>query len=159
MRFRAFAQLLLQDWPNAWSYGTATLLLDRSILEECRQDHRATSLSRAAFLAHHTPEVTILLLGLQPEPKDKAEHGRASAVGLFLRPPSSNLSTEEPTKEKTWERVGLFIWSIVSERWEGEASRSDGPYELLAESLGSSKTLKTLVKDLPYLKGGGPDWK
>ena len=156
MRFRAFAQRLLRDWPNAWSYGSATLLLDRTILEECRQDHRATSLGRAAFLVHHSPEVTILLLGLQPEPKEKPEHGRASAVGLLLRPRLSNFSKEEPTTGETWERVGLFIWSILSARSEEEAIRSDEPYKLLAKSLESSKTL---VKNLPYLKGVGPDWK
>ena len=158
MPFRLFAWRLLQDWPNAWSYGSATLHLDRSILEESPKDHRATSLSRAAFLAHHTPEVIILLLGLQPEPPKKAEYIRASAVGLLLRPRPSNLITNEPTTGKTWERVGLFIWRIDSERREEEASRTEEPYKILARSLDQVSS-KTLVKDLPYLKGGSPDWK
>ena len=80
-------------------------------------------------------------------------------MALLLRPRPSNLSAEEPTTGKTWERVGLLIWSIVSARWEEEAIHSDEPYKLLGKSLGGSKTLKTLVKDLPYLKGGSPDWK
>lgn len=159
MLFRRFAGRLLQDWPNAWFYGSATLHLDRSILDECPHDHRATGLSHAAFLARHTPEVTILLLGLQPEPKEKEEHHQASAVGLLLRPrSSSDLITNQPTTGNTWERVGLFIWRIVSERWEEEASRTDEPYKLLANRVAQGSS-KTLVKDLPYLKGGGPDWK
>ena len=151
MPFRQFAQRLLQDWPNAWSYGSATLHLDNSILKECPQDHRETSLARAAFLAHQIPEVTILLLGLQPEPKDKVEHGQASAVGLLLRPRLSTIG-------ETWERVGLFIWRIGSERREEEASRTDEPYKLLAKSL-EQGSLKKITKDLPYLKCEGADWK
>lgn len=158
MLFRLFHRRLLQDWPNAWFYGSATLHLDRNILEEFPHNHRTTGYSRAALLARHTPKVTILLLGLQPDPKKKADHYQASAVGLLLRPRPSDLITNEPTTEKIWERVGLFIWRIVSERWEEEACRTKEPHKLFADSLGRGN-LKTLVKDLPYLKGKDPDWK
>ncbi|CAD6584681.1 MAG: hypothetical protein ASARMPREDX12_001727 [Alectoria sarmentosa] len=153
--FRVFAQRLLHDWPNAWFYGGATVLLDREILDRCFVDHRATDLSRAAFLAHHTPEVTILLLGLQTEPKREGEKGRRSAVGLLLHR-FSDLEMKSTTRLESWKRVGLFIWSIDSERPEEEATRSNEPFKLLAESL---RNLKTTIKHLPYLKGEGPEWK
>lgn len=156
MSFRDFAQRLFQDWPNAWAYGSATLLFDRRLVEECPPDYRATSVSRVTFLAPHKPEVVILLLGLQIDPKDQAENRRRSAVGLLLRRRLSHSSPVIPTSVETWERVGLLILSVTSERLEEEAIQNNEPYRLLAKSLENSNTI---FKDLPYLKGGGPHWK
>lgn len=153
--FRVFAQRLLHDWPNAWSYGGATILLDKEILDECPEEYRATNLSRAAFLAPYTPEVTILLLGLQSELKSEGEKGRRSAVGLLLHR-SSDLALKTATEPDIWKRVGLFIWSVDSERLEEESIRSNEPFKLLAKSIENSKTI---TKHLPYLKGEGPEWK
>lgn len=153
--FRVFAQRLLRDWPNTWSYGGGTVLLDKEILDGCPEEYRKTSLSRATFLAPYTPEVSVLLLGLQSEPKSEGERGRRSAVGLLLHR-FSGLESNVATEFETWKRVGLFIWSIDSERPEAEAIHSNEPLKLLAEFL---ENLKTTTKYLPYLKGEGPEWK
>ena len=139
MSFRLFAQRLSHDWPNAWNYSGATVLLDRGILDQCPEKNRAMSLSRDAFLAPYTPEVIILLLGSQLELKAEGYRGHRSVIGLLLhRYPQSELNIK--TALKIWKRVGLFIWSVNSERPEEEAIRSENPLRLLARYLDSLKT-------------------
>lgn len=83
--FRAFAKCLVRDWPNTRTHGSAIVLLDREMLDECPANKRATSLSRSAFLASYAQDVKILLLGLQPEREGMSVYERTLAVGLLLR--------------------------------------------------------------------------
>ena len=153
--FRAFARFLVRDWPNAWSYGSAMVLLDREMLDECPASKRTTSLSRAAFLASCTPEITILLLGTQLEREEMSVRDRTLSVGLLLRRRPLAIVLKHGIELGTWQRIGLFLWDTSSERSEEEAIRSAEPYKLLANSLSNTTTV---VKDLHYLKGAGQLW-
>lgn len=154
--FSVFAKQLLRDWPNAWHWGGARVLLDQIILDNLPETHRSSDLSRAAFLVgQHKPEVSILLLGSQSQPQPKVDKGPRSAVGLLLHHLPKDVSAIA-NDLKIWNRLGLFIWSIESTRSEEEAVRSEKPFRLLAASLDN---LNVLSKDLPYLNGHGPDWR
>ena len=155
--FRAFAKYLVRDWPNAWTYGSAIVLLDRVMLDECPVSRRETSLSRSAFLACYNPEVKILLLGLQPERESMSSRDRTLAVGLLLRRRPLPLVLEHGIELGPWQRIGLFIWDTSSTRAEEEAIHSAEPYKLLAASLENNNNA-TVVKDLHYLKGVGVLW-
>lgn len=150
--FPTFVRYLYRDWPNAWSYGSATILLDKGILDQSPEDHHATNIARAVFLAHYTPQVIILLLGLQSKAHDQA-HQR-SAAGLLLHRIPDSKSTGIPT----WKRVGLLIWSIEPERLEAEATKSNTPYKLLANCLGTLDAPGKICKHLPYLTGDDTGW-
>lgn len=82
--FRDLVKRLSHDWPNTWRYGGATILLDWEFFDLCPEEYRATSTTRAAFLASYTPDVTMLSLGLQVGARSKGEKGYGSAVGLLL---------------------------------------------------------------------------
>lgn len=149
------AQQITHDWPNVWILRDASVLLDRDILNECPEDRHKTSTSRASFLAHYRPEVAVLLLGLQTEPKRQDEASSRLAVGLLLHP-LLDLDLTRPASIQVWKRVGLFIWNTGSERSEVEGIRSDTPFKLVSSML---ENLRTTFKHLPYLKGDSPERK
>ena len=100
--FQAFAKCLARDWPNAWAWGSAFVLLDKEMLDECPVSHRATDHSRSAFLASCSPDVRILLLGLQPERMSISVRDRTLAVGLLLRRRLSALILEHGIEPGPW---------------------------------------------------------
>ena len=149
--FRDLAKRLSHDWPNTWHHGGATVLLDWHFLNECPELDRATSLSRAAFLASYTPEVTMLPLGIRVRAGGNGENSRGTAVGLLLHPYLNSKSS------KFLKRVGVFLWSIDSARREDEAVRyNNKAFNLLAQSIESPTTT---TKSNSYLKGEDSIWK
>ncbi|KAL9041440.1 MAG: hypothetical protein Q9180_001277 [Flavoplaca navasiana] len=163
--FRVFVKHLMRHWPNAWSYGSATLLLDKEELDSYPKQYRATSLGRAAFLAQFGPAITILLLGLQSGARRPGETESRSAVGLLLRRRADPISEYISAPPKPWQRIGLLIWSIEQERQRVESVWSNEPYKLLAKSL--HETLYApegegqdyITKYLPILTGDDSSWK
>ena len=149
--FRDLVKRLSHDWPNTWHHGGATVLLDWHFLNECPELDRATSLSRAAFLASYTPEVTMLPLGIQIRAGGNGDNSRGTAVGLLLH---RYLNSESSNFLK---RVGVFLRSIDSARREDEAVRDNNKaFNLLAQSIESPTTT---TKSISYLKGEDSIWK
>ena len=151
--FRVFGQRFSHHRPNEIFYGGTSILLDREYLDKCPKGDLATMSSRAAFLESFTPEVTVLLLGMQSGPRSGSLKDGRFAVGLLLHQRSS-LESDVTTQVTIWKRIGLFQWNTDSETLEEEATRVKETFKLLAEA-----NAKTTTKTLSYLKGQGSEWK